>query len=354
MARPNFDKSTTGTEVAETFKDHIRGKTVLITGPSPRSIGEATALAIAKAGPALLILASRTPSKLEAVADACRKVVADRAGVPGRGQITEVKTVLLDLASLASVRSAAQQVAVITDRIHVLINNAGISLGVRRISPDGFEMHFAVNHLGHFLLTNLLLPLVLRAGPGARIVNVTSTGHRLSPMRFSDYNFENEVDGPGKGKITLPADEQPPSTAPAWSLARSADGFPGTIAYGMSKTANVLFTVALKRRLAVKGIESFAVHPGEIYTNIVTGPLSPDFKKAIAELPASKWKTHDQGCATTLVAAFDPSISGPDHVYLEDCQITSPAHWASDIEKAERLWRLSEELMVGSPGLSKL
>lgn len=173
-----------------------------------------------------------------------------------------MKTVVVDLASQASVRAVAPQIAAITDRIHVLINNAGISTGVRQLSPDGNEMTFAVNHLGHFLLTSLLLPQILRAGPGARIVNVTSTAHRLSPMRFSDYNFENEVEGPGEGKVTLPADERPRSTAPAWTLARSADGFQGTVAYGMSKTANLLFTVALKRRLADKGIESFAVHPG--------------------------------------------------------------------------------------------
>lgn len=173
-----------------------------------------------------------------------------------------METVVLDLASLASVRSAARRVAAITDRIDVLINNAGISTSARRLSPDGYEMHFAVNHLGHFLLTTLLLPLVARAGPGARIVNVTSTAQRISPMRFSDYNFDNEVDGPKKGKIVIPPDEQPNSKVPAWILARSADGFPGTVAYGQSKTANMLFTVALRRRLADKGIECFAVHPG--------------------------------------------------------------------------------------------
>lgn len=173
-----------------------------------------------------------------------------------------MKTVIIDLASLASVRSAARQVAAITDRVHILINNAGISTSIRSLSPDGYEMHFAVNHLGHFLLTNLLLPLMLRAGPGARIINITSTAQRISPMRFSDYNFDNEVDGPKRGKIAIPAGEQPSPRLAAWILARSADGFPGMVAYGQSKTANVLFTVALKRRLADKGIESFAVHPG--------------------------------------------------------------------------------------------
>ncbi|KUI60515.1 WW domain-containing oxidoreductase [Cytospora mali] len=354
MARPSFNRFTTGTEVAGLFRAQIRGKTILVTGPSPNSIGEATAVAIARAGPALLILASRTPSKLEAVADSCRKVIVDAIGTrdvatkPRQGRATEVKTVVLDLGSQASVRSAARQVAAITDRLHVLINNAGISTSVWWLSPDGYEMTFAVNHLGHFLLTNLLLPLILRAGPGARIINVTSTAQRISPMRFSDYNFDNEVDGPKKGKVAIPADEKPNPRAPAWTLAKSANGFPGTVAYGMSKTANVLFTVALKRRLADKGIESFAVHPGEIYTNIATGSLSPEFKREIAAMPPSKWKTPDEGCATTLVAAFDPSISGPGHVYLEDGRTARPVQWASNTEKAERLWQLSEELVAGS------
>lgn len=168
-----------------------------------------------------------------------------------------MKTVVVDLASQDSVRAAAPQIKAVTNRIHVLINNAGISTGIRVLSPDDIDVTFAVNHLGHFLLTNLLLPLILRAGPGAHIVNVISTAHRLSPMRFSDYSFDTE------GRVALPADEHPRSTAPAWALARSADGFQGTVAYGMSKKANVLVTVALKRRLAEKGIESLAVHPGD-------------------------------------------------------------------------------------------
>ncbi|KAF3769909.1 NAD(P)-binding protein [Cryphonectria parasitica EP155] len=344
MTSTKFDRHTTGTEVAETFKDQIRGKTVLVTGPSPGSIGKATALAIAGHQPALLILAGRTPAKLDAVATSCREVAANNA------TNVSMKTVQVDFLSLASVRSAASEISALTDRLDVLINNAGISTAVLRYSREGFESQFATNHLGPFLLTKLLLPLLLRASPGARVVNVSSTAQWISPVRFSDINFENEVDGPKKGKIDLPKNERPHSKSPAWTMARSADGFPGTMAYGQSKTANVLFTVALKRRLAGQGIDILALHPGEIRSNL-GGELSPEFKKEIKTWPARRFKTLDQGCATTLVAAFDPELSGTQHVYLQDCQVARPARWADDPDMAERLWQLSEQMVNESSTL---
>lgn len=170
---------------------------------------------------------------------------------------TIVETVHLDLASQASVRQAARDIAAITTRIDVLINNAGINVHRRQLSPDGIELTFATNHLGPFLLTQLLLPLLLDAagsGPtgATRVVNVSSGGHHISPMRFSDYNFEGKP---------LPPDEEPRRGLPDW-VHETDDGFPGTLAYGMSKCANILFTVALKERLQQRGIDSFAVDPG--------------------------------------------------------------------------------------------
>lgn len=173
-----------------------------------------------------------------------------------------METVQLDLISLPSVRAAAKEVAGTTDHVDVLINNAGISTSILRFSPEGVESQFATNHLGAFLLTKLLLPLLLRAGPGARVVNVSSAAHLISPVRFSDINFEDEVVGPKRGKMEVPEEERPPPELPAWTLAPTADGFPGTAAYGQSKTANILFTVALKQRLAGQGIEVLALHPG--------------------------------------------------------------------------------------------
>lgn len=158
----------------------------------------------------------------------------------------------------------------LTDHLDVLINNAGVSLQERQYSPEGIELTFATNHLGHFLLTTLLLPLLR---PGARIVNVSSSGHRISPVRFSDINFDDEVDGPEKGKMAVPEEEQAPPNIPAWTKGRAPDGFQGAVAYGMSKSANILFTVALKRRLASKGVDSFALHPGGEFIIIQIVPI---------------------------------------------------------------------------------
>lgn len=305
---------------------------VLITGASPNSLGEAAAIALAgsEPGPKLLILASRTPSKLGAVAARVRGVVASRtsvdndnpgstaaaataankrseavddssttaggrAGDAGKGAATRVETVELDLASLGSVRAAAATIAGLTDSLDVLVNNAGISVSTRQVSPDGIELTFATNHVGPFLLTSLLLPLLLllplpdaavkpvqgsHLGGGARaarrIVNVSSSGHRISPVRFSDYNFEHVDDERDDHRdkktqeepIGIPADELPHKSNPAWVLA-AIDGFPGTVAYGASKSANILFTVALKRRLRSQGIESFAVDPGSEFLSIL-------------------------------------------------------------------------------------
>lgn len=223
---------------------------VLITGASPNSLGEATALAIARSQPALLILASRTRSKLDAVAS---RLVAD-----GLLPSASVRTVELDLCSQASVRAAAAAVAGLTPRLDVLINNAGINTQHRRLSPEGVEATFATNHVGPFLLTTLLLPLLRAAAAAAapgetRIVNVSSDGHRLVPMRFSDYNLE--------GKAALP-DELPRSKAlPDW-FTKGGKGYSGVLAYNMSKTAAVLLTVGLKQRLRTQGIQSFAANPG--------------------------------------------------------------------------------------------
>lgn len=181
----------------------------------------------------------------------------------GQGNSTKVEMVVVDLSSQSSVRFAAREIASLTSHIDILLNNAGVSLSRgRSLSPEGIEQTFATNHVGHFLLTTLLLPLLQSApssGAAARVVNVSSLGHRLSPVRFSDINFDNEVEGPRKGKIDVPKDELPRwERLPAWSVARAPDGFPGPIAYGMSKSANILFTIGLKTR----GIASLAVHPG--------------------------------------------------------------------------------------------
>jgi len=241
--------------------------TVLVTGSSPGSIGEAAAVAIARSRPALLILASRTPSNLDEVASRIHSnqitenpTTSSSNGPDGSsvGAQTVVKTVVVDLASQASIREAATKIIALTDRIDVLIHNAGINVKNRQLSPEGIELMFSTNHLGPFLLTQLLLPLLLqsaRLSPRGctRVVNVSSSGHHISPMRFSDYNFE-----PG---VLPPPEEQPQKGLSAW-IYEETNGFPSNVAYGVSKCANILFTVGLKRRLLGHGIASFALDPG--------------------------------------------------------------------------------------------
>lgn len=221
---------------------------VLITGVSPESIGSSTALSVASQSPGLLILASRTPSKLEAVLKSINDAYSD----------VTVKTVLLDLMSQESVKNAAAEVSKLTNRLDVIINNAAIMTQNRLWTKEGIEGQFGANHIGHFLFVNLLLPQLLTASksnvPGStRVVNLTSLGHRLSPIRFSDYNLTG---------MEVPQEEKSPVTLPPVFAKTSKDGYNGYIAYGQAKSANVLFSVELNKRLNGKGIMSYSVHPG--------------------------------------------------------------------------------------------
>ncbi len=149
---------------------------VVITGVSPKSLGETLALTIAAHGPACLILASRTNAKLEDVAAAVQTNTSNKP-----------VTIVLDLASQQSIRAAAAKIRDTVDRIDVLINNAAVVSSERQETAEGLELQFGVNHIGHFLLTSLLMPLLTKKD--SRVVNVTSLGYRLSPVRFHDYNF---------------------------------------------------------------------------------------------------------------------------------------------------------------------
>lgn len=219
----------------------------MITGVGPNSLGEALALAIGSQKPSTLILASRTEAKVQQVADKVRELVPD----------TKVEVVVMNLASQKSVHAAASKIRSLVDRVDTLINNAGVMVLDRQTTAEGIEMQFGTNHVGHFLLTNLLMPQLKTAanaaGPGsARIINVTSAGHRLSPVRFHDYNFEGKE---------VPKDERPPEGLPPM-FTPTAEGYNGWLAYGQSKTANILFTVYLSQHLASAGIVSYSVHPG--------------------------------------------------------------------------------------------
>lgn len=200
------------------------------------------------------MLASRTLSKLKDVA----KLVKDTAGV-------EASIVELDLSSQASVRKAAAEVTKLVSHIDILINNAAVVSSERRETKDGLELTFGTNHVGHWLWTSLLVPLLLPSNGGsttaARIVNVTSLGYRLSPVRFHDYNFEGK---------SVPPEEEPPKGLPPHMKPNAKENRPyqGFCAYGQSKTANILHCVGLNERYGSKGLKALAVHPGCEYSTI--------------------------------------------------------------------------------------
>ena len=178
MSNQPHTAQTTGSELVKELAAEIKGRVILVTGVTPNGLGAVFAEAVAHGQPALLILTARSPSKAAKTAE-----VIEAIGVP-------TKVLQLDLGSLASVRKAADEVNSWADTpyIDLLVNNAGI-MGVEfQLSPDGFESQFATNHLGHFLFTNLIMNK-LRASRSPRIVNVSSDGHRLSPIRWDDYNF---------------------------------------------------------------------------------------------------------------------------------------------------------------------
>lgn len=176
-----YHHTSTATNLLLDYAPFINGKTILVTGVSPGSLGDFYVKSIAKARPRCLILAGRSAGKLEQCA---RHIHAESPNV-------RIKTLEIDLGSLESVRTAADQVNGWEDVpfIDVLVNNAGIMAVEYKLSIDGFESHFATNHLGPFLFTNLIMKKVLN-GRNPRIVIVSSDGHRLSPIRFYDYNFD--------------------------------------------------------------------------------------------------------------------------------------------------------------------
>jgi NAD(P)-dependent dehydrogenase (short-subunit alcohol dehydrogenase family) len=228
---------------------------VLITGVSPTSIGADTAYAFAAHQPKMIILASRTQNNIDCVANQIRS----------RHPSVPVDSLLLDLSSQKSVRAAASHLNSQISQLDILINNAVImAVPTRTLSEDGIELQFATNHLGHFLFTNLVLNKLCMAAkasgasPGAtRVVMVSSNGHRFSPVRFHDWNFEQKP---------IPVEEEPGVQA---MIDRGMDppqfdenGYDRFVAYGQSKTANILFALALRKRLATQGIQAVSVHPG--------------------------------------------------------------------------------------------
>jgi NAD(P)-dependent dehydrogenase (short-subunit alcohol dehydrogenase family) len=303
----------------------LKGKRILVTGASA-GLGVETARALAAHG-AHVVGAARDLAKAEAATAVVRK---DAAANGGSFELIE-----LDLASLASVRAAADGLLAKGEPFDVVIANAGVMASPFGHTADGFETQFGTNHLGHFVFVNRIAPLI-RAG--GRLINLSSSGHRFANVDLEDPNFEHTPYDP-------------------------------FVAYGRSKTANILFAVAFDQRHRERGVRAAAVHPGGIKTelgrHLNEGALDTVVEAINADLAAEgkapfQWKTIPQGAATSVwagvVAPADEIGSRfcenchVGHVIVDDAVVSRVSEgvraYALDTAAAEALWRKSEQ-MVG-------
>ena len=309
----HFDARSTALDVIA-GRD-LQGKDAIVTGGAS-GIGIETVRALASAG-ARVTIATRNQSQAESTAAQLRQDTKNPA----------IEVGSLDLASIASVRAFTKDWLATHPALHILINNAGIMATPQSYTEDGLELQFGTNHIGHFALTTGLLP-ALKAAGGARVVSLSSSGHRLSDVHFEDLNF------------------------------RTRDYAP-FLAYGQSKTANALFAVGLTQRHAANGITANAVMPGGIITGLQKH-MSREEQIRLGWFDESgkvneRFKSVEQGAATSIWAAVAPELEGVGGLYLEDCAIAKPLNpespysgympYALNPEHAEQLWTVSEAIV---------
>jgi NAD(P)-dependent dehydrogenase (short-subunit alcohol dehydrogenase family) len=274
---------------------------MLVTGANT-GIGRATAEELARRG-ARLILACRSKEKTEPVLRAIREGGARADGV------------VLDLGDLESVRACAEEVLSKDEPLHVLVNNAGVA-GLRGVTKQGFEVAFGTNHLGHFLLTQLLLPRLREStspGAPARVVNVSSKAH---------YDAKR-VD---------------------WAvLQRRTQTLTGLREYEVSKLCNVLFTRSLARSKGGEAVRSYALHPGVVASDAwrhAPWPLRPLLKIGLL--------TNQEGARTTIHCATSHELVDRNGLYYDDCEEKEPSPLAHDVALADELWKRSEAWCAGA------
>jgi len=306
---------------------NLRGKRILLTGASA-GLGVETARALAAHG-ADVVGAARDLKKAEG---ATAQVQRDAAAGGGSFEL-----VALDLASLKNVRACADQLLAKGQFFDVIIANAGVMATPFGHTTDGFETQFGTNHLGHFVLINRIAPLLRKGG---RLINLSSAGHRYSNVDLDDPNFERTTYEP-------------------------------FVAYGRSKTANILFAVAFDRRHRGRGVRAAAVHPGVIETELARHVDPARIRALIDQITKERaaqgkgpfqWKTVPQGAATSVWAAV---VAPPDEIggqYCENCHVGQIAPenvtitggsegvraYALDPDNAEALWKKSEEMVAES------
>jgi NAD(P)-dependent dehydrogenase (short-subunit alcohol dehydrogenase family) len=305
----SFGFATTVDEVIDGVD--LTGRTAVVTGAST-GLGLQTLAALASAN-AEVVAAVRDPETFRGSGE-----WADLGGLT-----TCIDPVSLDLARLASVRAAGRAIAERHPRVDILVNNAGVMFTPQATTADGFELQFGVDHLGHYLLTTLLLPSLRAAAAESgdvRVVTVSSEAHRNWGIDLDDVNFER----------------------------RDYDTF---AAYGQAKSANILMTVELHRRFGAEGITALAVHPGTCATKLSRymdrATAKKLFSMSAATFSPENMKSVEQAAATSVWAATTPSLAGHGGSYLADCQIADAAPEATDPVAAQRLWELSQEWVAG-------
>ena len=288
----------------------MQGKTVVVTGANS-GIGFETTAALCEMGARVLVTARNADKGRAAVGR-----IAARAQAAGKGGGAQL--VVFDLADLASVRRGAEEILEQAPRLDVLVNNAGLVLSERTETVDGLEATFATNHLGPFLLTNLLLDRI-RASVPARIVNVSSTAH-------------------GAARTGIPFEDL-----------QSRRRYRTMRVYGQSKLANILFTLELARRLDGTGVTANSLHPGTVRTGYGADGDTKGFLAFGIKISAPFFLSPAQGARTSIYLASSPEVDGVTGKYFVKCKPREPKRWARDPEAARRLWQVSDELVGLTP-----
>ncbi len=276
------------------MKKNMTGKTCLVTGANS-GIGKVTAEALARMG-ARLVIVCRNRERGQPALEEIKKKSGNR----------EVELMTCDFASQKQIRHLADEFLSGHDRLDVLVNNAGLMRRYRETTEDGFEMTFAVNHLGYFLLTNLLLDVLKDSAP-SRIVNVASVAHMTGTMNFDDLQSERE--------------------------------YSSMAAYRQSKLANILFTYELARRLEGTLVTANCLHPGVIATNIAR-----DMPKAVSFALKLFFTGAEKGAETSIYLATSPQVEAVTGKYFADKKEARSNKESYDKEIARRLWEVSAEL----------
>lgn len=281
----------------------LSGKIAVVTGGNG-GIGYETVAGLAEMG-AHVVIAARNAEKARTAVDELRA----RTGADDR-----ISTLPIDLASFASVREFAAAFTGEHDRCDILVNNAGLMVRKRSVTVDGHETQFQTNHLGHFLLTNLLRDALARTG-SARVVNLASGAHRMARKGLDFDDLDSE-----RGR------------------------YRGFTVYGQTKLMNILFTRELARRWADIGVTANAVHPGWVGTNFAANREYGRIGDAFISLGRRIARTPAQGAETSIYLASSPDVDGITGQYFSNCKAELPARPALDDAAAERLWDVSEKL----------